>query len=552
MNGKTALFFYSAMVSVSLGATIACGDDGESPDDGTGGSTAADAGEGGAPPTTTGGKASTGGSKAGGDAGSGGVPDEPGTGGAPPTAGNESTGGRQTTGGRPGAGGNGNAGSGDPGGGRVTAEGGSAGSGEGGAAPVDPECAAGFWGPGCQPCACPASRCDDGIDGDGSCTCPTGFTGPNCDRCASGFQDRDEDGTCEAACGTGTCSNHGNCDDSLGEVLCNCYAGYTGSRCTQCAVGYQDNDDNTTCLRACDEDTCNDHGECDDADGTVGCECSGGYTGAFCDNCEEGDQDNDDNGTCTPACGEDTCSGNGDCDDSDGTATCTCDTGYDGDDCSECAEGYQDNDDNDSCELACAEDSCNSHGDCDDSEGAISCDCDTGYTGDACEACADGYVDDEMGGCELDDPCVEYEFTGSAAIPDSPAAGTSQVLAVAEDFTIGDVDLTVSVTHVDIGDVAVTLNHGATTVEVATATIELCDAANWVGITLDDEGLGGSIQAQCTNNLTSPPSYTPANALSAFDDVSSMGNWTVTVSDEEAILLGTFTYAKLRICPVEG
>jgi subtilisin-like proprotein convertase family protein len=549
MNSTRALYFYSAMVCVSMGATFACGDDGETTDEGTGGRAAANAGEGGAPPTTTGGKASTGGNKSGSDAGSGGVFEEPGTGGAPPTAGSESTGGRQTTGGRPGGGGNGDAGSGDPGGGKVSVEGGSGGSGEeGGAAPVDPECAAGFWGPGCQPCTCAAGSCDDGIDGDGSCTCPTGLTGPNCDRCASGFQDRDEDGTCEEACATNTCSNHGNCDDSLGEVRCSCFTGYTASRCTECAVGYQDNDDNTTCLRACDEDTCNDHGECDDADGTVGCECSGGYTGAFCDNCEEGDQDNDDNGTCTPACDEETCSGAGDCDDESGTATCTCDTGYDGDDCSDCAEGYQDNDDNDSCEPACVEDSCSSHGDCDDEEGAISCDCDTGYTGDACEECDDGYVDDGDGGCVLDEPdCVEYEWSGSVGIPDDTNPGITQDLEVSEDFIVGDVNLTVSINHVYIGEMNVELEHGTTTTLVAANN---CISANWVGIILDDEGTQ-SLNT-CTVNLTSPPSYTPNNALSAFDDVSSAGTWTIHIYDNVGADQGTFTYAKLRICDGEG
>ncbi|MDQ2646281.1 MAG: hypothetical protein M3020_20880 [Myxococcota bacterium] len=594
MNSKTRLFFYSAMVSVSMLATFACGDDGESPDDGTGGSGASDAGDGGASPVTTGGKGgTTGGSKSGGDAGSGGEPDEPGTGGAAPTGGNDSTGGR-ATGGKAGGG---DAGSGQSTGGRMTTDGGAAGS---GGAPAD-ECDEGFYGPTCQPCDCETGNCNDGMEGDGACICPPGTTGADCDRCAFGFQDKDENGTCELACANNTCNGHGTCNDSTGEVQCTCAAAYTGARCTECAAGYQDNDENGSCLRECDEDTCNEHGECSDATGTIVCSCEGGYTGTFCDNCAMGEQDNDDDGTCSPACDEDSCGENGDCDDDDGSLACdcyegydgaacdecaegfqdnddndscepacgdnscpenadcddgdgslgcTCQEGYDGEDCDQCAEGFQDNDDNDSCEPACAEDTCAEHADCDDDDGSLECTCQEGYEGEDCDQCADGYEDDGNGVCEplVDDPCVEAEFEGPpVGIPDDDEAGGAPVeLVIATDFPVGEVELTVSVTHGHTGDLAVSLENSEHFVIVHAGNG--CGEANWSSVTFDDDAQD---PVACEADVTSPPSYQPFEPLSTFNGDGSADTWTVIVYDALAGETGTVDYAKIRICPQE-
>jgi hypothetical protein len=66
------------------------------------------------------------------------------------------------------------------------------------------------------------------------------------------------------------------------------------------------------------------HGTCDDdVYGTGSCACDAGYTGASCDTCAEGYQDNDGNGTCLPSCALTPCGGSG-CDDSTGEAICAC------------------------------------------------------------------------------------------------------------------------------------------------------------------------------------------------------------------------------------
>ncbi|MBI5488440.1 MAG: hypothetical protein HY905_13995 [Deltaproteobacteria bacterium] len=88
----------------------------------------------------------------------------------------------------------------------------------------------------------------------------------------------------------------------------------------------------------------------------------------------------DDGGTTDP-CAEQDCSGNGTCTTVAGEASCECDTGYGGDACADCAAGYQDHDDDGTCTPDCASTRvCPSeHMSCDDSSGTAECVCDDGF-----------------------------------------------------------------------------------------------------------------------------------------------------------------------------
>lgn len=139
------------------------------------------------------------------------------------------------------------------------------------------------------------------------------------------------------------------------------------------------------------------------ADGTGASGTGGAGTGGMAADCPDGEQDNDADGTCEPECAADACSGNGTCDDSSGTATCVCDFRFDGDDCTDCAEGYagsdctacddgyQDEDDDGTCSPECADATCSGNGDCDDSSGTATCTCRPTHGGDDCAtACPTG------------------------------------------------------------------------------------------------------------------------------------------------------------------
>jgi len=131
------------------------------------------------------------------------------------------------------------------------------------------------------------------------------------------------------------------------------------------------------------------------------------------------------------------------------------------------------------------------------------------------------------------------------SIPDGGGPGNpaTHTINVPDSFTVGDVNVRSTITHTWVGDLIVTLQHGATTVTVVdrpgfTGSGFGCSADNYSNIALDDEG-SGAIESQCVNNLTSPPNYTPNQSLSVFDGQSSSGAWTIRVSDNATSDVGT-------------
>ncbi len=136
---------------------------------------------------------------------------------------------------------------------------------------------------------------------------------------------------------------------------------------------------------------CNGHGECVVEEGLLTCECATGYVGDSCDDCD-GDYYFV-GGLCIKKqpCEEDSCSGHGYCNNDTGYIVCTCDTGYSGEVCDDCELGYWPY--NGECRKieSCDDDSCNSHGLCDDTDGFVLCSCDDGYIGDYCDQCDTGY-----------------------------------------------------------------------------------------------------------------------------------------------------------------
>lgn len=86
---------------------------------------------------------------------------------------------------------------------------------------------------------------------------------------------------------------HGQCEDAGGaQCVCDshfdgadcsaCSAPYVGVDCLACAMGYQDQNDDGTCAPACNPTTCSGHGVCDDASGAIACSCETGWSGADC------------------------------------------------------------------------------------------------------------------------------------------------------------------------------------------------------------------------------------------------------------------------------
>jgi hypothetical protein len=266
--------------------------------------------------------------------------------------------------------------------------------------------------------------------------CPEGHAQPDCKECLNGWQDKDNDQVCMPTCEGAEldCGEHGACDDTSGTVLCACDPQYEGALCEDCVETHQDNDGDGTCQPTCanSEIDCGAHGSCDDTGGEAVCTCEEGYEGDFCDQCTEGQQDNDGDGLCTKACSPDDglCGSYGSCDDSSGSITCACTPGYVGDTCDTCDQGYQDNDNNGTCSIACAvPESVCVGGTCNDSSGTVECDCDSGWTGELCDGCEADYV-------MLNDVCVPA--CNPADCGQYETCGDNNQCVCAPGFTIGN------------------------------------------------------------------------------------------------------------------
>ena len=181
-----------------------------------------------------------------------------------------------------------------------------------------------------------------------------------------------------------------------------------------------------------------------------------GGTGGVVNNCPEGEQDNDGDGTCMPACAAETCSGNGTCDDSSGTATCTCEfrfsgptcascaEGYAGPDCVGCAAGYQDKDDDGTCFPECSDSTCSGHGACDDSSGTATCKCHPDFFGDDCgTACPSGTAGPSCGfriifGLDIPAPAGDWNVVGDVPYDINDAASAAAFDRVAYRLILDD------------------------------------------------------------------------------------------------------------------
>ena len=181
----------------------------------------------------------------------------------------------------------------------------------------------------CAPIDCgPAGTCVLNASGEAECECMPSNDGERCEMCRPDAQDNDLDGVCQLSCPAsipGDCGPHGVCDDSSGVAQCTCDVGYmrpapAATTCDECAAGYMD-DGAGGCVPI---DTCagvscgqsvgdpNGRGVCVlNASGAPTCQCDTGF------------QDNDQNLTCRRACTANACAFYELCEDTSGDRVCS-------------------------------------------------------------------------------------------------------------------------------------------------------------------------------------------------------------------------------------
>lgn len=209
----------------------------------------------------------------------------------------------------------------------------------------------------------------------------------------------------------------------------------------------------------------------------------------------------------------------------------------------------------DECDLAGND--CNANGTPDDCE----TDCDTNGTPDDCDI-AGGADDCNVNGipdvCEFISGGTEvFNASPVVAVPDDDPAGVTSIITVPNSFNIQDVNVGMDVTHTFFGDFCVTLTHpsGSPTVQLiarpgADNGMDVCHqgspfgcSSNEWSLELDDEGADGPIEDNCgaaSGDPTPSGSFTPFEALDAFDGLDAAGDWTITVSDNGAGDTGVF------------
>ncbi|MEZ4778776.1 MAG: HYR domain-containing protein [Flavobacteriaceae bacterium] len=117
----------------------------------------------------------------------------------------------------------------------------------------------------------------------------------------------------------------------------------------------------------------------------------------------------------------------------------------------------------------------------------------------------------------------------------SPTTITSTI-DVTDDFVINDLDVDLDISHTWVGDIIVEIQSPAgTSVTIvdqpgSPVTVDGCPGQNMV-VTLDDEATL-PIEDECGAGVPSiSGTFTPNNPLSAFDGESTLGTWTITVTD---------------------
>ncbi len=144
------------------------------------------------------------------------------------------------------------------------------------------------------------------------------------------------------------------------------------------------------------------------------------------------------------------------------------------------------------------------------------------------------------------DPSISATVSDSPAlaIPDNDPVGVTSTLTVTEDFTIEDLDVNLDITHTWVGDLITTITSPAGTSVIivdrigGTGTGVGCSGDDILA-TLDDAATS-PIEGVCGSGVPSiDGTFSPNNPLSAFNGESTLGDWTITISDNAGGDTGT-------------
>jgi len=137
--------------------------------------------------------------------------------------------------------------------------------------------------------------------------------------------------------------------------------------------------------------------------------------------------------------------------------------------------------------------------------------------------------------------CHVYTATPNAAIADgttTAGATTTSIINVPDTITISNLKVNLKIDHTKIGDLVVKITNPSGSVR--TLWNRSCNAAVYSGIDMTFADGTGSITSACASPTTGTHQASQAStALAGYNNTSSVGNWTLTVTDNAATNTGT-------------
>jgi len=165
----------------------------------------------------------------------------------------------------------------------------------------------------------------------------------------------------------------------------------------------------------------------------------------------------------------------------------------------------------------------------------------------ASNPCGSGNTSAEFRFRTVEQPDI-FCSTPNLPIPDDDPAGVNDTLNIPASSNLLDVDIYINTTHTYVGDLKFTVSHNATSAVIidrpgVPASTFGCSGDN-IDVTVNDEGPDGNIETQCANLPAifgdrvggDPPS---TSLLATFDGLDINGDWTLNVSDNAGLDLGT-------------
>jgi len=148
--------------------------------------------------------------------------------------------------------------------------------------------------------------------------------------------------------------------------------------------------------------------------------------------------------------------------------------------------------------------------------------------------------------------CATETNSSTVAIPNATTNGTeaapgASIIAVTNNITITDINVTLNITYGYVEDLRVVLTSPAGTTVELLKNLSGNSGANFTSTVLDDAG-ATAITTATPANAPFTATYSPENSLSVLNGENSVGNWTLSVYDNWTDDSGSITSWSVEIC----